>query len=103
MVSAVVNSCMRVITEETQHSSNPITARYTTEPDLEQGRINHNYSASSIPYASSTLPYVPNMPTYAPSAYPNSSMPMMMPMDSYYYNYMMKSPAVRNRRAISNE
>ncbi len=101
MVSAVVNSCMRVITEETQHSSNPITARYTTEPDLEQCRINHNYSASSIPYASSSLPYAANMP-YAPTQYPNSTMPMMMQMDGYYYNYIMKSPAVRNRRAISN-
>ena len=79
MVSAVVNSCMRVITEETQHSSNPITARYTTEvaPDLEQCHMNASYSASS--------------------------MPMMVQMMSDGYYYLVKSPAVRNRRAISNE
>lgn len=80
MVSAVVNSCMRVITEDTEHSSNPITARYAPEcppAELElQCHINASYSAST--------------------------MPMMVQMSDGYY-YLVKSPAVRNRRAISNE
>jgi hypothetical protein len=80
MVSAVVNSCMRVITEDTEHSSNPITARYPPEcqsADLDM-HINASYSAAN--------------------------MPMMMQMsDGYYYHYLLKNPAVRNRRAISNE
>jgi hypothetical protein len=36
-VTAIVNSCLRVITEDTEHSSNPISARYTpvsTPPHL---------------------------------------------------------------------
>lgn len=79
MVSAVVNSCMRVITEDTEHSSNPITARYTPDSlpaEMEHCHINSSYSASS--------------------------MPMMMQLNDYYY-YLVKSPPVRNRRAISNE
>jgi hypothetical protein len=64
---------MRVITEETEHSSNPVSARFS-------------------PHCST----------------PNSSvMPMMMGMmpivtEEYMY-YMMKEPAVRNKRAVSQE
>lgn len=70
---------MRVITEDTEHSSNPISARYTPRVNTEPEATNMN-------------------PIY-------SGMPIMMQMipEEYYY-YMMKSPGpVRNRRAISNE
>ena len=80
-VNDVVNSCMRVITEDTEHSSNPISARYTPRVNTEQPEINSMN------------------PTY------NNAMPIMMQIipEEYYY-YMMKSPGpVRNRRAISTE
>ena len=72
---------MRVITEDTEHSSNPISARYTPRVNTEQPEINSMN------------------PTY------NNAMPIMMQIipEEYYY-YMMKSPGpVRNRRAISTE
>lgn len=77
MVSAIVHSCMRVITEDTEHSSNPMSARYTT-PEAETaelaGRMNASYSASN--------------------------MPMMVQMSDGFY-YYLKTPAVRNRRAVT--
>jgi hypothetical protein len=72
-VTQIVNSCLRVITEDTEHSSNPISARYT-------------------PHEGSTPTHM-TMPMELPQ--------MMMTPEEYYY-YMMKSPSVRNRRTISN-
>lgn len=64
---------MRVITEDTEHSSNPISARFTPQ--------------CGTPTANS----------------PMMEGVMMSMMPEEYYYYMMKNPTIRNRRAISNE
>lgn len=71
---------MRVITEDTEYSSNPISARYTprvnTQPDV--NNMINNYS-------------------------PIPMQMMHMIPEEYYYCMMKGTGSVRNRRAISSE
>ena len=72
----MLNSCMRVITEDTEHSSHPNSARFT-------------------PQAST-----PNNMTMDV----NPMMQMIYPPDYYYHlQRQSQAPTVRNRRAITNE
>lgn len=74
---------MRVITEDTEHSSNPISARYTPQTSSTPTNMNVNMNVNL------------NM---------NMGVPMMPYIgEEYYYYYNMKGPSVRNRRAVSNE
>lgn len=74
---------MRVITEDTEHSSNPISARYTPQTSSTPTNMNINMNVNL------------NM---------NMGVPMMPYIgEEYYYYYNMKGPSVRNRRAVSNE
>ena len=76
-VVQVLNSCMRVITEDTEHSSHPNSARFTPQASTPE---------------SMTMEINPMM------------MQMIYPPD-YYYQMQRQSPTptVRNRRAITNE
>ncbi len=72
---------MRVITEDTEHSSNPISARYTPQTSSTPTNIDVNMNMN-LNVAVSMMPYIG---------------------EEYYYYYNMKGPSVRNRRAVSNE
>lgn len=65
---------MRVITEDTEHSSNPISARFTPQTNSTPTNMNGMGVGMMMPYVA----------------------------QDYYY-YYMKGSAVRNRRAVSYE
>lgn len=86
MVSAIVNSCLRVITEDTEYSSNPISAQYTPR------------SVTEASQCDPPLHLNPNLQCNPPLHYITPIGPMVVPEGYYYY---VKSG--RNRRAISSE
>jgi hypothetical protein len=71
-VKQIVNSCVQIITEETQPGSNPVSARQQPEP------INAPYGVGW-----------------------GVGVPGIGVVD--YFQCMVREPAMRNRRAISNE